>query len=189
MAALKTLLNSWCTRGRYHDESAENCIFGCAGALDDITHYVCCPSLWSISAQAAGLHPAANVEVQILLRDPSAANLAQLVIAFSIYHAVKLGHATNVADAIRSGDFVALTALARSIADAQWLKIGLWRASDTPVSAPPMPCASAVEPAASEQPSAETQADENYEDAPAPVTPRVVCFVSTPEWWHDSAGQ
>lgn len=101
MVALTTLLNSWCTRGRYHDDSAELCIFGCAPE-DDIKHYVGCLILilWGICAQASGLPPSDHVEVRLLLRVRLVANLAHLVTAFTVYHAVKLGHATSVADAI-----------------------------------------------------------------------------------------
>ena len=124
MAALKTLLNSWCTRGRYHDESAKNCVFGCAGAPDDITHYVCCPMLWGICAHASGTRHPRTVEECILVREPSAQSIDLLVTAFTTYHAIKLGNELAVAIAERSANYSALTALANDIAKAQWLKMG-----------------------------------------------------------------
>jgi hypothetical protein len=129
MIALKTLLNSWCTKGRYHDDSFADCIFGCIAA-DDISHYVCCTFLWGICAQAAGTCYAENVEERILLREPSKSNLALLVTAFTAYHAIKLGHASEVTNAERTGDYRALLALTRRIADAQWMKSGLPRSSN-----------------------------------------------------------
>jgi hypothetical protein len=93
-------------------------------APDDITHYVCCPFLWGICALAAGSYISGDVEDRILLSAPSAAKLACLVTAFTVYHTVKLGHAAVVAEAMQSGDFDAVLALARSVADAQWNKMG-----------------------------------------------------------------
>ena len=129
MAALKTLLNSWCTRGRYHDGSFEECVFGCL-APDDITHYVCCPFLWGICALAASSRISDDVEDRILLRAPSTAKLAHLVTAFTVYHAVKLSHAAVVTEAMQSGNFEAVLALARRVADAQWIKMGATTKND-----------------------------------------------------------
>jgi hypothetical protein len=90
MVALKTLLNSWCTNGRYHDSSSEEYIFGYL-AKDDITHYVCCPVLWGICERVPGASWTEDVEARILLRDASQAKLTTLVTAFTTYHARALG--------------------------------------------------------------------------------------------------
>ena len=71
MLALKTLLNTWCTQGPYHDCSADLCIFGCAGAVDDISHYACCQRLWQASAEAAQMPLSASVEERLLLLYPA----------------------------------------------------------------------------------------------------------------------
>ena len=139
MAALKTLLNSWCTKGRYHDNSSPRCIFGCL-APDDITHYVSYPLLWRICAQISGTYQPRNVENHILLREPSEESLALLVTAFTTYHALKLGHGHAVVEAERSGDYLAFNALARRLADAQWVKMGSRRrreAAPAGVATPP----------------------------------------------------
>ena len=61
IAALKTLLNSWCTHGRYHDDSADECIFGCgATSTDDISHYASCPRLWQVSCDATKMRRSAT---------------------------------------------------------------------------------------------------------------------------------
>ena len=122
MAALKTLLNSWCTKGRYHDNSSPRCIFGCL-TPDDITHYVSYPILWGICAQVSGTYHPWNVEDHILLREPSEESLALLVTAFTTYHALKLGHGHAAVEAERSGDYLASNALARRLAGAQWVKM------------------------------------------------------------------
>ena len=122
MAGLKTLLNSWCTRGRYHDGSAENCIFGCADAMDDITHYVCCEKLWRIARDAIRSPLPPSTEEQVLLQAPSQQRLEVLVIAFTVYHALKPGHSSEVASAIRSGDYRQVCCIAAQVAAGTALK-------------------------------------------------------------------
>lgn len=91
MAALETLLNSWCTHARYHDEGPNVCIFGCADAKVDLTHYASCAPLWQVSYDVAqtSLASFAEEEEQLLLLVPTRQRLNVTVIAFSVYHGVK----------------------------------------------------------------------------------------------------
>jgi hypothetical protein len=125
MIALKTLLNTWCTQGRYHDCSADQCIFGCAGAVDDISHYASCERLWQASAEAAQMPLSASVEERLLLHCPVRQRLDVLVIAFTVYHAVKLGHPAAAAKAQRTSDFDEIQSLTASVAKAQAIKLGI----------------------------------------------------------------
>jgi hypothetical protein len=125
MAALKTLLNSWCTRSRYHEDGIDECIFGCGGARDDISHYASCPRLWQVSCDAAKMPRSASVEEQLLLHDPSLARLDVLVTAYTVYHAVKRGHPADVTSARHSGDYLDLSGLMKRIATAHATKFGL----------------------------------------------------------------
>jgi hypothetical protein len=45
-AALKTFFNSWTTSSRMHADICLPCLFGCAGAIDSLSHYLRCPRLW-----------------------------------------------------------------------------------------------------------------------------------------------
>ena len=55
--ALRTLLNSWATSRRYHENIQLSCVFGC-GSLhpllpgsdvsDSLAHYLVCPCLWHL---------------------------------------------------------------------------------------------------------------------------------------------
>ena len=125
MVALKTLLNTWCTRRRYHEEGPDACIFGCADARDDMTHYASCRCLWRVSYSAARLPLCECAEEQLLLLDPNRQKLDAMVIAFTIYHEVKLGHSSIVALAHRSGDYADILSRMNSIAVAQAIKLGI----------------------------------------------------------------
>ena len=149
MAALKTLLNSWCTNARYHDTSANVCIFGCGGANDDIVHYPTCPTLWEVSCHAARTPLTGRTEERLLLLDPDQHRLNALVTAFTVYHAVKLGHRAAVDKASRTGKHDEIQSLMASVALAHSIKFGLGqdrpdvRLAPTPVTpirvAPPSP--------------------------------------------------
>jgi hypothetical protein len=203
MAALKTLLNSWCTQGRYHDSSADLCIFGCAGAVDDILHYACCQRLWQASAEAAQMPLSASVEERLLLLYPARERLDVMVIAFSVYHAVKLGHPAAVSKAQESSDYGEVHFLMASVAKAHAIKfdIGQREAQKQDVAAGSLarsieaaPAGVATPPATARMPpgplvllpsspggAAATLQDAIHGEA-APVTPQVVCFPATPEW-------
>ena len=124
---MKTLLNSWCTQGRYHDCSAGRCIFGCAGAADDITHYATCPRLWQVSAEAAQIPLYASFEERLLLLRPLPHRLDVLVTAYTVYHAVKLGHPGAVAKVQRSSEYVEMSSLTATVANAHAIKFGIQR--------------------------------------------------------------
>ena len=127
MAALKTLLNSWCTCRRYHEDGLDVCIFGCRCARDDISHYATCPRLWQVSCDASKVPRSTCVEVRLLLHEPSLARLDALVTAYSIYHAVKLGNPAAVREAQRSSAHAEMLSLMRREAEACAIKFGFSR--------------------------------------------------------------
>jgi len=127
MITLKTLLNSWCTSSRYNDNSADSCIFGCSHAKDDISHYSSCPHLWKISYLNSRTSFPDWTEQRLLFVEPSLERLEALVIAFTAYHAVKLGHPELRLQATRSHDFDGILALLRHVAQACAIKCGIGR--------------------------------------------------------------
>ena len=69
--------------------------------------------------------PADCAEVRLLLRDPSRLRLDVLVIAFTVYHAVELGHPAEVATSHANGSYEGIHMLMTEAADAVAVKFGI----------------------------------------------------------------
>jgi hypothetical protein len=120
---IKTVLNSWTTSARYHDEKCRKCIFGCRWAGDELQHYVSCARLWTEVDVATGLDEEKidTVQQRLMLSEPSRSRARRLTIAFSIYHALKLEALALIQAAEACGEYSAvitkLHALARTFAN------------------------------------------------------------------------
>ena len=68
----------------------------------------------------------ASAEERLLLLRPLPQSLDVLVVAFTVYHGVKLGHAAAVAKAQRTSDFDEVVVLMARIAKAQAIKSALY---------------------------------------------------------------
>lgn len=101
------------------------CIFGCPRARDDIAHYATCPQLWRVSCEAAGSSLPSCVEEQLLLLSPTCQRLEALVVAFSVYHAVKLGHTAAVDRAQKTNSYDEIQSLMVVEAKAHAIKFGI----------------------------------------------------------------
>ena len=56
----KTVVNAWCTSCRMHESVRLSCVFGCFDCVDDVRHYLVCPTLLACAGD----------EVGICMRDP-----------------------------------------------------------------------------------------------------------------------
>jgi hypothetical protein len=108
MVVVKTIANSWTTSARYHDAKLASCAFGCPLAKDGLAHYVVCARLWTevdIACGADNDEEIDNAQQRLLTTDPTPERARRLAIAFSVYHAVKLGHLDAIKSAIAASDF------------------------------------------------------------------------------------
>ena len=107
LVILKTWVNSWCTSDRYHDGRFSDCIFGCSrdGSSDHLAHYLECPILWTITADAIRRPISADTLVRLCVRSPTKESSLSLLTAFTVYHDIKLGQPSLVDQALRRIDF------------------------------------------------------------------------------------
>ena len=89
-----------------HEVRVLPCIFGCE-AVDSLGHYLCCDSLWT----AVISHTGSSVELlqscpatKLGLHGSPVAWMRRVSVAFSCYHAIKLGHRDEVDSAVESGN-------------------------------------------------------------------------------------
>ena len=105
MAVVKSWANAWTTSSRMHDELRLPCIFGCEGCMDSLDHYLYCDPLWSAVISCSFRR------TELLLADPitrlglggSKEWWQMLSVAFSCYHALKLGHREDIVASLVSG--------------------------------------------------------------------------------------
>ena len=99
MPLIKTFANAWTTTCRLHEAVILPCIFGCSGCKDNLNHYLCCDPLWTVviscsSRQSEHLH--ASPCLKLGLYGPSSLWCQLTAIAFSCYHAIKMGHRSEL---------------------------------------------------------------------------------------------
>ena len=100
---IRTVLNSWSTSHRYHEEYLLHCIFGCnlqcplqegVQYWDTLTHYIQCPMLWKIVNECYPLpeprpHPLQLICLRFADSDP-----LPIIIAHHVYHSIRHGRGT-----------------------------------------------------------------------------------------------
>ena len=97
-AVIKTWANAWTTSSRLHEPISLPCIFGCDGCDDALEHYLTCDILWTAVISCSFRR------TELLWSDPLARLglagsyewLQMLAVAFSCYHALKLGHRDEI---------------------------------------------------------------------------------------------
>ncbi len=84
----KTWVNSWHSSNRYHESIRLPCIFGCAGAVDRLAHYIMCPHLFALIKRF--FPPASPCPVERLgLVNPSRESFLVAACTFGGYHAAR----------------------------------------------------------------------------------------------------
>ena len=104
-AAIKSWANAWTTSSRMHDPIPLPCIFGCEGGEDSLNHYLCCDPLWTavISCSFRRTELLWSDPVSRLGLDGSQESLKMLTVAFSCYHALRMGHRDEVFASLACG--------------------------------------------------------------------------------------
>jgi hypothetical protein len=119
----KTLINSWYTSHRMHENELLPCIFGCDSEGDNLSHYLSCDPMWTLAASASSL-PAVFLSLAPLARlcllNRSPLGLKLLSVVFRGYHALKMGHRNLVEYCVRSGNFDEIILLALRIFADLW---------------------------------------------------------------------
>ena len=120
MALIKTWANAWTTSDRMHEDNLLPCIFGCEGD-DALAHYLCCDPLWTAVISCSYKRTELLMQpplVRLCLETPSVEGARLITIAFSCYHALKLGHRDLVEAGCDSGNFCEMHVKLMSLADA-----------------------------------------------------------------------
>ena len=121
VSVIKSWANAWTTSSRMDEDEVLPCILGCQSCDDKLSHYICCDPLWTSVISSAKctveqLH--VSPRVRLCLQNPSLESARLLTIAFSTYHALKLGNRQLVDSCIASGDFCPVQTKLLAVADA-----------------------------------------------------------------------
>ena len=125
MCVIKTFTNSWPTTARYHHDTVLQCIFGCGNRCDELEHYLQCPRLWRVvRVHTAGREPSDPLE-RLALVNPNTANLTEICIAFTVYHAVRNSEAHIVENTLTNRNFTILAARVQPMPRLQLTRLGV----------------------------------------------------------------
>jgi len=90
MCWLKTICGAWCTSVRLHTLVRLPCVFGCPDCVDELSHYLICPTLWLFAREALHIQEISlGIGERLCLRSPSFDKLKLLAFCFSLYHAIR----------------------------------------------------------------------------------------------------
>jgi len=85
---VKSWLNGWATSHRMHEDVIHDCLLGCHGQIDSLSHYINCPHLFALQRYLfEGISEDPLVRFGIKHTNPS--SLKILSCTFSAYHALK----------------------------------------------------------------------------------------------------
>ena len=109
MCVLKSWANAWTTSLRMQEARELPCIFGCPDCVDDLEHYINCDPLWTVVISCSSglselLHAGPHTKFGLCLDDSTIAWWRMLSIAFSCYHAIKIGHYSDIINSLESGN-------------------------------------------------------------------------------------
>ena len=108
MPIIRTWANSWATSERYKETHRLPCIFGCLNARDELSHYIQCEVLWTMIAACTGsrLEDLTITDAQKLCWcTPSLWSCKRLTVAFSVYHALRIGHGDRIHQLVHVQNF------------------------------------------------------------------------------------
>jgi hypothetical protein len=85
---IKTWLHGWATSHRIKGDSLFNCLLGCGGAKDSLSHYLQCPRIFGAFSF---LWPETSSDplVRCGLCEPSKESLSKVACMFAAYHSIK----------------------------------------------------------------------------------------------------
>ena len=128
MMYIKTMTNSWFTSRRLANAGVRklNCIFGCEGCEDDLSHYLQCHVIWNLVCSAMRLDNTWTLldgidRVGFPVPDPI--HIYAVCVMFKCYHAIRNDYATFVDGCIAHNDFSEIrskTMLATHFASEFW---------------------------------------------------------------------
>ena len=103
MMVVKTIINSWTTSDRFHENTSQVCLFGCVAhspifcdfsCNDELAHYLRCPILWRVVGKlvplgtVVGSTPLERLGLAPLVDVPGH-DMRATCIAYWLYHYVK----------------------------------------------------------------------------------------------------
>jgi len=118
MYVIKTFTNGWLTTCRMHENPVLPCIFGCNDCKDDLTHYLCCPTLWTLVGDIGPLpfDPAMmSVSHRLCLTNPSFDSFRVCGAACWLYHGLKIGERSRIDELVNLDKFADVCTLANEI--------------------------------------------------------------------------
>ena len=89
MKVLKTWLNGWATSHRMHEDCTHDCLLGCSGELDSLTHYIHCPHLFAFQKFLFLEEFSDDPTIRFGIKDPNTYTFKVISCLFSAYHALK----------------------------------------------------------------------------------------------------
>ena len=120
---LKTIINSWSTSQRYHEDVLLPCIFGCSDQKDCLEHYLVCDPMWTCAVTASSL-PTSFLSLSPIERlcifNPGPLGLKLLGLVYRGYHTLKLGHRGTIDRCIDCDDHSEIILLFISICLDSW---------------------------------------------------------------------
>jgi len=115
MYVIRTITNGWLTTRRMQELPKLPCIFGCVDCSDDLAHYLCCPTLWTIVGEIGPLPfdpTLLSVADRLCLTSPTFDHFRVCGIACWLYHGLKMGERSRIDELINSGRFADVKTLA-----------------------------------------------------------------------------
>ena len=89
MCWLKAIAGAWCTSYRLAEPVKLSCVFGCVGEQDTFRHYLVCPSVWHICAEALGCGVPVGIADRLCFSNTNTNSLKLLALVHGVYHATK----------------------------------------------------------------------------------------------------
>ncbi len=85
---VKTWLNGWATSHRFHEDEIHDCLLGCKGEKDSLTHYVNCPHIYAM-LRFLFVDISEDPSVRMEIKAPEIFSFKVISCLFSAYHALK----------------------------------------------------------------------------------------------------
>jgi len=88
LKVVKTWLNGWATSHRMHEDIILDCLLGCKGFPDSLSHYVFCPHLYMLQKYLFA-RTSEDPLIRFGIKSPEIFSLKVISCLFSAYHALK----------------------------------------------------------------------------------------------------
>ncbi len=130
LMVIKTLVNSWATTRRYHEDIQLPCLFCALEFGDSLPHYLACDTLWTLLVSAASLRTSflgAPPLTRACFSAPSVVGCSLLAGAFLVYHAIRRQHLDEALAAIAAGDLSPTHCLVLELAKFHYASIDVFQ--------------------------------------------------------------